>query len=507
MIKSQIRYDESVQDRSTDQTVRFLSVLAVVTAICSLFITGTVSGPVELFLWRPIMFGVAALSVAGWVLSRGLADRMQVWVMLGKWLILALIFGGVMGLTGIWHMNSAPLPLGISQLGQFMITLGISVPDVGPDGMMRGFAWGIGIAVAVWSYRTNKDILRAVFNGVGTWLAAALIFVLPSIFLLLSVWLGGGQPSSDVQDAVREFSRLGMNSYWSNMQMVRWFTGFGDQLSSSVMLFSASWVFVAAVAVSAVFFRSKILSAYRSIKIKRWTWFILAPIAGLVAGWSRAPWSDLDMVVWFIFLVISVLLIVFAVGRRDSRIDQGQPSLFALVVIALGSGLLGWPVLLASCACIALALLRPRSNVNDGPWTEIMDLVFLALSWVSLAVLALLFMRRGNLLDLSMLRMVLALLALSLPSLTVLFPENPSLRSKIWSMGFWLAGGALSAVLLASFAPFALVLLATAVCFVLVRAKPVFYAWLPSLILIYALAVFVGVVVVPRWINPKLLPL
>jgi len=514
MIRSEIRYDKSEaanpgHSPALPVTWRLMAAILVSAAIPAWLGSAAWLAPLELLLWRPIILGAACMAMAGWIKLRYAEQADQAWDLAGRWGIVGLAVGVVAGLIGYWHMNAAAMPLNLQSLLVYVITLGGSQPLNGPDALMRGFAWGAAVAAAVWSYGRGKDVWRAVIDALGTWAAATLVLILPSIVILVALGLNGVSPLSQAIDLVREFSRLSLNSYWSNLQMLRWFTGFGDQLAATMMLFSAAWVFaLTAIAVSLTKHRS-----WRSLQGKV-TWlnvvfYTLAPLAGIIAGWSRSPGSAIDFVAWLVLaFLIGALLGGSAVDIQTKAVSRGL-----WLALALGSGLLGWPVATAVLVAVVFLLVKAGETnqikneelrmKNGSEYFRIAKDICL---WIALAVVGLMFVRRGNLLDPFMVRVLLSACALASPSLLV---KNISQwkNSWLWSLAVWLAGGAVAAILLGTFAPMALVLFAVAVVFILQRIRPSLSAWLPQIILVYSILVFILVIFLPRWLNPQLVPL
>ena len=505
MIKSEIRYDRSStqQDAGPDfsSTVGLLAAILVSAAVLAWLGAESWVAPLELLLWRPIIFGSACLAMAGWFKLRYADQAGNAWKTVCAWGIVGLVVGSILGLFGYWHMNAAAMPLNLTSLFVYIVSLGGSQPLNGPDALMRGFAWGAALAAAVWSYRRSKDVWRAVIDALGTWAAATIVLILPSIILLVALGLKGVSPLVPAGDMVREFSRFSLHSYWSNLQLLRWFTGFGDQLAATMTLFTASWTF-ALTTIAVTIVKRKDWREWRG-KIN---WFdliifALAPVAGLVSGWTRSPWSTFDFAAWLVLAFVVGALLGGSVSDVRTRIEN----INSWVALALGMALLGWPVALA--AAVTLIMLLNRTVDQDStattmvrPWLRIgMD----AGVWIALAVSGLMFVCRGDAPDPFMVRIALAACALACPA----WIAKRQQISGLWNLVFWLAGGALAALLIGTFAPMALVLFAVAVVFILQRVKPSLSAWLPQIIIAYSVAVFVLVIILQRLLNPKLIPL
>jgi len=504
MIKSEVRYDKSaeqVNGSGFSATVGLLAAILISAVVLAWLGAESWVAPLELLLWRPIIFGSACLAMAAWFKLRYADQAVDAWRIVCGWGIVGLAGGTVLGLVGYWHMNAAAMPLNLSSLFVYIVSLGGSQPLNGPDALMRGFAWSAAIASAVWSYRRGKDVWRAAIDALGTWAAATMVLILPSIILLVALGIKGVSPLVPAVDLVREFSRFSLHGYWSNLQMLRWFTGFGDQLAATMTLFTASWTFALMTVAVTVSNRH----AWREWRGKI-NWFdliifALAPVAGLIAGWSRSSWSDLDLAAW---LVLAFMIGAFLGGRAIDIRSKIENVNFWLV-LALGAGLLGWPVAIAAAVTLVMLLIRSENHDSAASahvqsWSQIGKDAGI---WVALAVFGLMFVSRGDAPDPFMVRVALSACALVCPAWIAKHQQI----SGFWNLVVWLAGGFLAAVLIGTFAPMALVLFAVAVVSVLQRIKPSLSAWLPQIIIAYSVAVFILVIILPRLLNPRLMPL
>lgn len=507
MIRSRIwtSPDPSAPDRASDVWF-LLGALLLVSLLVQVIRPATLL-PLDIFLWRPILACTALLAAGQWLVYWQKKTWSQVWDTLKAALPFALVSALVFALINLWQQGSGSLPLTLSQLPAYLLSIGFWPTTAGPESLLRGFAFGLALGVAWHEYHATKNDLRTIVGAVGTWLACSLVLLLPSIIIILALLFEGSPVLNQTgQNIVENFSRLNLNTYWSNLQLTRWFTGFGGQLPNMMALFQITWVAVIALSVTWLI---NALTKFKTWSIKNilsqsWNMAIWATaiLAGLSAGWGRMPHSPLDWATWLVFLMMVILLYTFWRGKESTQ----EESLFVywhLPLVLLLSALLGWPVMQFIVAVLIISWLSKDGLAVKWDWLK--DVV-LWLVWMLIAGASLAFVRGSQATGLIMVNTVMAFGLLIAPALIWRSVQG---KAHGWfiTAGCWLVTSLVAAYLLQAFAVFALALLVLAFCYILFKLKDKAGQAMPFAIILYTLAVLIFIFWLPRWLNPRLLPL
>ncbi len=515
MIRSRIwtSQDPSIPDRASD--VWFLLGALLLVSLLVQVIRPAALLPLDIFLWRPILACTALLAAGQWLVYWQKKTWSQVWDTLKAALPFALVMALVFALINLWQQGSGSLPLTLSQLPVYLLSIGFWPTTAGPESLLRGFVFGLALGVAWHEYRATKNDLRTIVGAVGTWLACSLVLLLPSIIILFAL-LFQGLPilNQTGQNIVENFSRLNLNTYWSNLQLTRWFTGFGGQLPNMMALFQITWVAVIALAVTWIVSG---LTKFRTWSIKNilsQSWdmaiWVTAILAGLSAGWGRMPHSPLDWATWLAFLIVMILLFTYWRTKETKILVEGvQPegeSLFAawhLPLVIILSALLGWPIMQFVVAVLIISWLSKDGLAVKWDWLK--DVISW-LVWMLIASASLAFIRGSQTTGLIMVNTVMAFGLLIAPALIWRSVQG---KANGWfiTAGCWLVASLAAAYLLQAFAVFALALLVLVFCYILFKLKDKTGQIMPLAIILYTLAVLIFIFWLPRWLNPRLLPL
>jgi hypothetical protein len=454
--------------------------------------------PLDLFIWRPVLIVCGLVLTSLWLkiwFKKNFDEIKTVFITSLPWALLgALVFG----IIGLWPRDSGALPLTLSNLPVYFLTLGFWPLVAGPESILRGFALGLGVAIFWYEFRASKNDLRSALGGLGAWLASSLVLVLPFIVLNITVALSGGKVLSlSASDLANNFSRLNLNTFWANLQLTRWFTGFGGQLPNSLALFSLSWVFILIVVLLLIiYWRPRNVLGFLKLEDSYWPtlFFSSAIFSGLLAGWGKMHHSSLDLVAWLVFIVL-----LSAWFWRFKKSDGLNIWLTPLVLLA--GGLLGWTVLLPVIA--SLLVIWIQDNFVGRNWPSWISQILL---WLCLAAASLGFMRGSQYIQEGMVWVLLALGCLSIPAIVWFqIKENP--KKDLGVMVAWLLTSLISSWVLNTFLVSALAALAIIVYYLFFRSKAKISQALPYLVLIYVAAVMVLAFWLPRLLNPRLLPL
>ncbi|MDD5726177.1 MAG: hypothetical protein PHC53_02060 [Patescibacteria group bacterium] len=512
MIRSRIwtTPDPSTPDRASDVWF-LLGALLLVSLLVQVIRPATLL-PLDIFLWRPILACTALLAAGQWLVYWQKKTWSQVWDTLKAALPFALVSSLVFALINLWQQGSGSMPLTLSQLPVYLLSLGFWPTIAGPESLLRGFALGLALGVAWHEYRATKNDLRTIVGAVGTWLACSLVLLLPSITIILAL-LFQGLPilNQTGQDIVENFSRLNLNTYWSNLQLTRWFTGFGGQLPNMMALFQITWVAVIALAVTWIVSGLTKFKTWSIKNILSQSWdiaiWVTAILAGLSAGWGRMPHSPLDWATWLAFLISMVLLFMFWRTKIMEEVQSEGESLFTywhLPLVLIFAALLGWPIMQFVVAILIISwLYKKSSRVREQGWLK--DII-LWLIWMLIASASLAFVRGSQTIGLSMVNAVMAFGLLVAPALIWRSAQGKA-HSWFITASCWLVASLIAAYLLQAFAVFALALLVVVFCYILFRLKDKTGQVMPLAIILYTLAVLIFIFWLPRWLNPRLLPL
>jgi hypothetical protein len=451
MIKSSILSNDKLN--GTNWLVVFAAVSGSV-FLQSIILNKTYSAPLEIIIWYPLIAICSFLSVE-FIVNIFFAD----WLVLNRSkyylsIFYAIFIGFVISFLPFWGQIAAGMPLTLAQIGSYLLTLGIYPLAAGPDGFLRGLAWGLALAVSLAMFKSTKDIIKAVLLGLMIWLGMTIVILLPSLVLMTTFAFKSLPMAWSNTDLVAEFTRINLFSYWADGQILRWFTGFGSQAANSMLLYTGSVVYV----VGSVFWMiinfqwiKKLLLSARLTDL-----LPLVPIVlfGYQAGFSRQGWIAIDWAAWsvLVFLFMFCWLRILAFVKDINIYDQ---SLFVMGL--LGSLLLGWPVLLVYLLIISLVYFLSELKINNAN-QYILDLCQ-ALFWPISALLIALFMQRGLALTNGSLK-TLAVLAIFAITITLLTKIKNTEKAKIKALFIWSACSIALWIVSGIFAPVAIMLLA-----------------------------------------------
>ncbi|MFA6099900.1 MAG: hypothetical protein WC750_03410 [Patescibacteria group bacterium] len=474
--------------------------------------------PLDLFIWRPILI-VGCLVLSGlWLKIWFKKSPEEIWEILKLSLPWALLGALVFSLINLWPQDLGSLPLTLGNLPGYFFSLGFWPMAAGPEAILRGFALGLALSIFWREFKAHSNDLKAAAGGVGVWIASSLALALPSLILNLTVAFNGSHVlSATATDLADDFSRLNLNAFWGNLQLTRWFTGFGGQLPNSMALFTLSWVFVLLIVLIAVlFWRPRHLFQFLKTEGSLWPFFffVTAALSGLLAGWGKMHHSGLDWVAWIVYVILFVFW--FWLVKQWSSPDK-LGSLFSAwltPLVLLAGGLLGWPVLLPIIASLLVMWIQGREEFGilnfefrgSNPKYQIPYSIFLLSLWLCLASASLGFMRGPQYIQESMIWIILAFGCLLAPAVAWFYVKN---KPQAWviTIAVWMAVSLVSSLLLKTFLVSALALLGIVASWLWPRFKANFGPWLPYAILIYMSLVMILAFWLPRWLNPRLLPL
>lgn len=463
--------------------------------------------PLDLFIWRPILI-VGCLVLSGlWLKIWFKKSPEEIWETLKLSLPWALLGALAFGLINLWPQDLGSLPLTLGNLPGYFFSLGFWPMTAGPESILRGFALGLALSIFWREFKVHRNDLKAAAGGVGVWLASSLVLVLPSLILNLTLAFNGSHVlSASATDLAEDFSRLNLNAFWGNLQLTRWFTGFGGQLPNSMALFTLSWVFVLLIVlIAGLFWRPRYLFQFLKTEGSLWPFFffVTAAISGLLAGWGKMHHSNLDWVAWIVYVILFIFW--FWLIKQWSSSDQSE-SLFSAwltPLVLLAGGLLGWPVLLPIMASLLVMWIQKNSYLSARSW---LNWPVQLLLWLCLASASLGFMRGPQYVQELMVWIILAFGCLLAPAVAWFYIKNKP-QAWIITIAFWMAASLVSSLLLKTFLVSALALLGIVGSWLWPRFKANFGPWLPYAILIYMSLVMILAFWLPRWLNPRLLPL
>lgn len=446
----------------------------------------------EIFIWRPLAFLAILMGASFWWSKRNALSLAQALNELLAFVPCALIFAVLVGFIPVWKLDYTSLPMGLGDIGLYFVSLGFAPRLAGPDILLRGFAWGIAIFAAIRTYKNGKDIGASLLDLLLVWISSSVALLLPWLVFWMLGPLCGSELPGNGQEIIRVFSQFTLNSYWNNLQIVRWFLGFGEQLSHSMVLFLSAVFYLLEVAYLVVALRDKLFSSLKKIGWENVTSVGLAAAAGLMAGWSRTPWVWGDIVVWLIFFTILFASLILLQARSEDAEDIFN---FSLAGGLVGSFILGWPVAAAFVAFICAVLLSPREQeISDYKIFFSRALIFIVALGLGLA-----FVRRGDVVNQHMLYIALASLLLCLPAFL------PSRIDWLKRGVIWLGAGLAATLLLQSLVPVAISILAVAVWHAIQKIRPNLLVFLQPSIYLCAFFVLILAVWLPRLLNPRLL--
>ncbi|MFA6447788.1 MAG: hypothetical protein WCW31_06100 [Patescibacteria group bacterium] len=452
----------------------------------------------EILVWRPLAFSTILMGASFWWSRRNKTSLAQSLNELLAFVPYALIFAILISFIPVWKLDYASLPMGLGDIGLYFVSLGIAPRLAGPDILLRGFAWGIAIFAAINTYKTRKDIGTSLLDFLLVWISSSIALLLPwFVFWIIGAINDAGLANG--QEVIRIFSQTALNSYWSNLQIVRWFLGFGEQLSHSMALLLSSFFFILTALYSVVAFKDKLFLIIKKINWENPALMSLALATGLIAGWGRGPWAWIDISVWLVLIaVLACSVILFQAWSENSYAVFG----YCLAGGLLGSFILGWPVLVAFLAFMCVVFISSTQTIGDSTTLYVVRgtrYVFTrALIFITLAGMGLAFARRGDVMTRQMLFTTVAMLLLCLPAF--LPKQIDWLKQSI----IWFVAGVIATLLIQSLVPVAITVLAVAIWHGLQKFKPNLMSYLVQSIYICAVIVLVLGILLPRLLNPRL---
>ena len=332
--------------------------VAAASFLVSLLTTAPSPSFLTLAVSRPIYFAAAFLVVVS-AFSR--FTGRQFFDQLARrlfWVPLALLVGAVVAGVGAWNDGSGTVALPLPEALAFIGSLGIYPFQSGPEALLRGSVVAL-IILSAWNLHKQAHVAWSKIAGVGAlaWLGAAGVLLIQTWLAQVASWTRH-IPIMQAQDAFQVLSLIHLDSYWSNFQADRFFATVGRQLEINLALSSASLLFVLA----AVWLFYQWLNA-RSL---RWRDFlklccaqplpvILAGgLAGLSLGWKthQLAWSAPDIISLGLGLVVFGLWYGFIFLKFSAEQSPDKSAL--IILLALGSLLLGWPIAFLVLSLLAL---------------------------------------------------------------------------------------------------------------------------------------------------------
>ncbi|MFA5901449.1 MAG: hypothetical protein WC829_20295, partial [Hyphomicrobium sp.] len=291
--------------------------------------------------------------------------------------------------------------LAAGQAVSFILTAGLFPMKVGPEALVRFTVLALAVLAVVSAWRSQLSRVRAILAGVVVWACGAFILLVQS-WLAMSVAAVRGLAIANPEDAMRALSAIHTNAHWSNFQADRFFAGIGRQFDAAVSLSSSAiLVLVCAAILAALAMRTQPWTRRGVILALIARLFVMedfasivsasALTAGFVAGLhgTRFAWTALDVVAVLLLVGAFKAWFMFrAFGREietlptDERSHPERPLPSGLVSVddfrmlravslafAVVSGvLLGWPVLLALAALIAVDEISSAAGWSADPW-------------------------------------------------------------------------------------------------------------------------------------------
>ncbi len=460
----------------------------------------------EILVWRPLAFSAILMGASFWWSTRNKISLAQSLNDLLAFVPYALIFAVLIGFIPVWKLDYASLPMGLGDIGLYFVSLGIAPRLAGPDILLRGFAWGIAMFAAINTYKTRKDIGTSLLDLLLVWILSSVALLLPW-FVFWTIGAVNDAGLANGQEVIRVFSQAALNSYWSNLQIVRWFLGFGEQLSHSMALLLSSFFFILTALYSVWAFKDKLILLIKKINWENPALMTLALATGLIVGWGRGPWAWIDISVWLVLaIVLACSVILFQAWSENSYAVFG----YCLAAGLIGSFILGWPVLVAFLSFMCVVFISRTQTTDNRQQTvastfDVRRLTFgvsiSALVFITLAGMGLAFARRGDVMTRQMLFTTMAMLLLCLPAF--LPKQIDWLKRSI----IWFAAGVIATLLVQSLVPVAVTVLAVAIWHGLQKFKPSLMSYLAQSIFICAVIVLVLGIWLPKLLNPRLFPI
>ncbi|MFZ6014865.1 MAG: hypothetical protein ACOYUZ_00730 [Patescibacteria group bacterium] len=358
-------------------------------------------------------------------------------------LLMGSLGGVIVFILPIWTKSLSALPLTLSEIPKFIFTFGAFPGMSGPDALIRGAAIFTTISFFVLTYIKEKDLFRGLIDAVCMWILFALTMVLPSILLLLFIKINGVSILTSSEDLIGEFTRLNLNTYWVNGQIVRWFSGFGGQALNSFILLSSSFVYVLGLVSWLLSAANQIRYFLKTINFNSWMPVITALLAGILIAWNRGMLAPLNLITWFVFFGSLAALFLAAVLQDDT--DKRFGRIFAF----LGAGLLGWPFLMVFIvlAVSVFAYFNIIKMQNPGRFFE---KICLSLIWLLLSLCAIVFLSRGDAVKDWMMQLA-AGFGIMVLALNIIESEQADNKFSLWRVTVWVLGIAIASLIIKTF--------------------------------------------------------
>lgn len=381
-------------------------------------------GFVTAFVSRPIFLFCALIAT---VIASSLMLRARVetqWHEAIVSLPLALACAVFLSWTGLWNDGSGAVALPLGDALLFIFTLGIFPAAFGPEILVRGTVITLA-ALLAWRVGGKVGTARAILAGGVTWISGALIILMPT-WIAYAVALYRALPIAHSLDALRVLGFAHTNSYWTNFQSDRFFTGVGRQLDVSLAMSSSAVMFLVAC----------ILTGWVVTRLQPWSRpgvassllrRLLSPPLALLASplisallvarrGQVSRLTGLDIVAFLILFAAFLAWFVFWLMGRDLedlpkderehpvrplssgilQPDDAREAREALAAVSLvGALLLGWPPFLLILILFALEWL---SSARGLGWhqTAVWRAGVWASTFATLSILGGVFILRGS---------------------------------------------------------------------------------------------------------------
>lgn len=336
---------------------------------------------------RGIFLSASTLCIATALSIRSRASTFLFWQRILRALPIAVAFGVLISVFGIWNDGSGALAIPPGGALVFLFSLGIFPVPYGPEAFLRAIVAAMSVTLAVNAYVSEKKLKKAAFVGIIAWFSGAIPLLMQSAMAAVGA-RASSFPLTHTQDTLRALGALHANSYWSFFQSERFFVSIGRQLEYGALLSSTAIAFLLICACLAfLFFRSSPWNrseirraAFRELFYKKEAaLFLAALVSGTALGMSSVgwPWNGLSFVALFVMAVCAVSWYAHSsfsdeIYNRLSpfglvQIDDVHAVKTALALIAITAAfLLGWPALFFVSA-LFMAAFSTRGALVEKP--------------------------------------------------------------------------------------------------------------------------------------------
>ena len=459
--------------------------------------------PLELFLWHPIILVASLLALV--LANKYILKKQNAldWDSYKTPVIFGLLLSFAISTSGLWTKDIVSSQLGLAGMAQYLVSLGVFPFNVGPDAILRGFAWGVAGVMAYQSFKNNDDILNGVLVGIVACTAMNIIFLLPNVVINLFLIISGTGYGDQL---VTDMGVYALNSYWSNAQIVRWFSGFGGQTVNSIQLFTISWVFITGFIFWLILFKDSVITGIKTfINEGGWrdlSWMGFSLISGAVIAWGRSNWVLMDFSAVLVFFIIIFIMLLYWKAVTGALVIDVKWLLFFYV---FGGFVLGWPVFIMALLLLGLIYLSSNNLKASLSWD---------LEWLKKYILALgmsfvsfQFIRRGGDPDAWLSNLVVVISFFNALFIYIMFKLKRDSVVLTWLvMLLWLLISGLTAIMFGTFLPVAITLIGCVILFIGFYLKK---SWLTAgayLVVLSGLLILFMVVLLPKLLNPRLLP-